>query len=120
MTMGTSIFYAHVHQEGMTIYPRQSKRLAVPMNRQAALAGGARKWWAGQVAAGVTPFIGGKGKFIATSGKNRTTLQFALFRSVTIPPRPFLGIAREDHDPMANLVAGYMLRKGVIPDASGI
>lgn len=111
--IGTNVPYGHVHQKGMKIFPKNAKRLAVPMNRAAALAGGAKNWWTQQKLAGRKPFIGGGGKFIGLAGPRATTLHFALFKSVTIPKRPFLGIATEDHKPLVNLVLAHAFGKGL-------
>jgi hypothetical protein len=73
--------------------------LAIPLTREARLAGSARRWWAQNTSK--KPFFlksRSGSRFIATDASTDdvlepTVLHFLLLPSVTIPARPYLGIS---------------------------
>lgn len=94
------VIYAALHQFGGVVRPVNAKMLAIPLTREARLAGSARRWWEQNRAR--KPFIyrskvSGKA-FIVTEGEDGDYIagmdfHFLLLPSVTIPARPFLGIS---------------------------
>lgn len=98
--IGTDKKYGEIHQLGGTITAKAGKSLAFPLNRKAARAGSARRWWAQMEASGVKPFIvkgkNGKRSTICVStgkGKNaKVVAHWVLSREETIPRRRYLGI----------------------------
>ncbi len=91
-----SIPYANAHQWGVTIRPKNAKYLTLPMGRDVALAGSARRWWEQQKSANKKPFIykaktGKKNLFIAIPEDGKLKLAWLLLEEVTIPQRRFFG-----------------------------
>lgn len=90
VTIGTNKPYGPIHQNGGTIHPRNAEKLAIPLTREAAKAGSARRWIARQR----------KGSYFFTAGAimskpargGRPVAVFARLDSVTIPQRRYLGI----------------------------
>lgn len=87
--------YAALNNFGGVVKPRNAEMLAIPLTREARLAGSARRWWGKNEAR--KPFVGRfNGKlFIATSqeGGDGLDLHFILKPSVTIPQRRFIGVS---------------------------
>lgn len=93
------VIYAGLHQFGGTVRPINAKMLAIPLTREARLAGSARRWWAQNAAK--KPFVyrskvSGKA-FIVTEEESDylegMDFHFLLLPQVTVPARPFLGIS---------------------------
>ena len=97
VTITTNRVYANAQNFGAVIRPKNAKYLAIPLNRQAARAGSARRWW--DQNKDKNPFIvrGDKGgAYIAYAKKykrkdDKLIFMFRLLTSVTIPQRRFLG-----------------------------
>jgi phage virion morphogenesis protein len=94
--VGTGKEYAATHQYGdPKRTARQAKMLAIPLTREARLAGRARRWWAAQPE---NPFIARtkKGNMVIFKAGKPPTPSWLLRDSVSIPRRRFLGVGRRE------------------------
>jgi phage virion morphogenesis protein len=114
VAIGSNKKYARIHQFGGTIKPKAAQMLAIPLNRNAARAGGARRWWAQN--AERRPFIarsrnGNLLIFEADRRRRRKPKPMFLLRdAVAIPPRPYLGIGVRQAAELEKVVAGHVGR----------
>lgn len=104
MEIGTNMEYANLQQEGGVVRPKMAKFLCIPLTMAAKRAGSPRNF-PGQLEPRISRdkqrgvLIGakrgvvqrGKRKGQPTTGK--VEAQYAMVKKVTIPPRPFIGMA---------------------------
>jgi len=96
LIMGTNLESAGLHQFGGTITPRRAKALTIPLTKEAARAGGARRFgrplFVLQGNEGETAFLAEK----VTKGKQQKLIRhYLLTKRVTVPARPFLGFGQQ-------------------------
>ena len=84
-----NVKYAAIHEFGGTITPKNAQFLAIPVTNEARYAGSPRRF-PGQLHA---QMAGGGGALIDENGD----IQYALKRSVTIPARPYVRPAVDEH-----------------------
>lgn len=89
LVFGTNLHYAATHQYGATILPKSAKALAIPLTPEAYRAQGPRNF------PGKLALIWPKGRQSGWLQDEQGVRQFLLKKSVTIPPRPFLGIGEK-------------------------
>jgi len=109
VTIGTNVAYARVHhgKNGSpftVIRPRNARKLAIPMNREAARAGSARRWIAANSA---SYFINESGIF-KTYARRKPRMMFLRVDFVRVPKRRFLGVGRREADILNKKIVGYM------------
>lgn len=99
--VGTNLAYARIHQFGGVVVPKKGKALAIPMTKEARLAGSPRNfarplrlvWEKGEDHGWLVENKAGRGK----SGYGaKSVLHYVLVHRVAIPARPFLGVSKED------------------------
>lgn len=105
VTIGSALPYAVTHQEGGVIRPKRSRMLAIPVSREAKLAGYARVWWRQNPGAFIISTRSG-GKAIAVERNGVLSIHYILKPSVVIPRRRFLGMS----DRLAKNVAAIAKR----------
>lgn len=127
--VGTNLQYAGVHQWGGTITPKKGKFLAIPLTKDAQMAGSPRNF-----PRPLTPIIGKnggvlietpprrprpKGSTAVTAGKGKKKpppstagkAQYALVKRVKIPARPFLGLSAGLLDRVDRLIADEAIKQ---------
>lgn len=90
LVFGTNLIEARIHQDGGVIKPRNAKKLAIPLTKEARRAGSPRNF-ADKLFAKRSK----KGNLIlaaAAPNGQGVTAQYLLVDQVTIPARPFLGL----------------------------
>lgn len=117
-TIGTNAPGANLHQRGGIVRPKKGKYLAIPVTRQAQLAGSPRRF-----AGKLSMKFGKKGGVMFTVQKSfgeiiqeaiggttrkrrkqKETVHFILVLQVTVPARPFMGFALVVQDKIGRLV----------------
>lgn len=85
LVYGVSLVYAALHQFGGVVVPKLAKWLAIPITREAQRAGSPRRF-----PRPLDPVFGPVGGVLKEAGTD--LVQYVLTKSVTIPPRPFIGV----------------------------
>lgn len=97
VSIGTSLKYARLHQEGGTLRPKSAKYLWVPLTREARRAGSPKRWMQQNAGHNFTRRTG-RGNLMVFKrggrGRGGATPHFLLLKQVRIPARPFLGWPR--------------------------
>jgi phage gpG-like protein len=113
LIFGTNLEYAALHQYGGTITPKNAKALTIPLTREAARSGGARRFPRPLF---ILKSDNGKA-FLAEEvakgkkGKTKLTLHYLLSQGVRIPARPFLGIGQKLADRISVIFSDYLRKK---------
>ena len=115
LRIGTNKIYSRIHQEGGTIRPKNARNLAIPLNREAAIAGGARRWWAQNIDRNPWIFAPKESSiknraFIVTSVGERLTFHFLLVKQVIIPRRRYVGTNKRRRDRIAKVFLSTVTR----------
>ena len=104
ITVGTNAEYARIHEFGGTIVPRTAKALAIPLTKAAR--GVAPREFAGKLH--IQWRTGAEsGALVDESG----TAQYALVRQATIPARPYMRPAVDEHKREIGDVFGANVRR---------
>lgn len=90
LVQGTNLEYAGLHQSGGVVRPKRGKFLAIPLTREAVTAGSPRRF-----RKELSPRFGARGGVLVEEKARGDVAHYALVRSVTIPPRPFLGFGEK-------------------------
>lgn len=110
--IGTNLIYARIQNDGGTIRPVKSKYLAIPLDREADAAGGARQYFdklknnRTKVKRLRWPFLG-----VLDIKTAKFTPKFVLVASVMIPQRRYLGFGQEYQDEIIEIVLDYGITK---------
>jgi phage gpG-like protein len=107
-SISTNLVYANVQNYGGTIRPTRSKYLAIPLDAEAAKAGGARRYFDRLK---TNPNLQMSVRFpvmgVVNVRTGKFTPKFLLKSSVTIPGRRYLGFGNEYAEEIMDIVADY-------------
>ena len=115
VSLGSNLVYANIQNYGGTVKPKQAQVLCLPLTKEAARAGSARRFWERQPAGKKPFFLETKsgGLFIVTSGPKKTlAFHFVCLDQVAIPRRRYVGWGPRQIAAMTKVANTAILRFG--------
>lgn len=110
---GTNLDYACTQHYGAVITPKNAQYLAIPATMEARRTGSPRNWPKDQLkfrfgkkgGVAFTTQVKGRGKKMRLA----EVVQYYFTKSVTIPPRPFVGLSDKDKDDLVAMAQEYVM-----------